>query len=285
MGRKSIFFIFWKIMDSHVEISSTRNVLAKRIPHVMLEHLSPEIFFSNFRQLSKPVIIRGAASHWPICDRQTLAAFEDKEVQVLRANDNVHFLRQELCESFVSCSAAVVESIFCEPETESTRRYCCRMYLPEQPHMSDMLDFHPLQEFSSYPQRYDEVASIKDKNIGFWMSSAGSVTPLHFDICHGFLAQVQGSKTFIMARPEDTPFMYWRVNRAKCKISAAILDSNSLNGTTSTADFSAWLESRDCDCENPMCSCGRGCKLFSEVAWFIAELEAGGSSRFCAFLY
>jgi hypothetical protein len=36
-----------------------------------------------------------------------------------------------------------------------------------------------------------DTSPFQLKNIGLWASSQGCVTPLHFDLCHGFLAQVK----------------------------------------------------------------------------------------------
>jgi ribosomal protein L16 Arg81 hydroxylase len=34
------------------------------------------------------------------------------------------------------------------------------------------------------------------------------MTPLHYDLCHGFLAQMYGRKRFILASHEDLPLLY-----------------------------------------------------------------------------
>jgi hypothetical protein len=36
-----------------------------------------------------------------------------------------------------------------------------------------------------------DTSPFQLKNIGLWASSEGCITPLHFDLCHGFLAQVK----------------------------------------------------------------------------------------------
>jgi hypothetical protein len=33
-------------------------------------------------------------------------------------------------------------------------------------------------------------------NCGVWIGSASNITPFHYDLCHGFLVQVLGTKTF-----------------------------------------------------------------------------------------
>jgi Cupin-like domain len=43
-----------------------------------------------------------------------------------------------------------------------------------------------------------------------WVSSAGSVTPLHFDRCHGLLCQLVGSKRVVLIDPCETSSLYQR---------------------------------------------------------------------------
>jgi hypothetical protein len=49
----------------------------------------------------------------------------------------------------------------------------------------------PLKLLSSTSGIIDDTSPFQLKNIGLWASSPGCVTPLHFDLCHGFLAQVK----------------------------------------------------------------------------------------------
>ncbi|XP_058115908.1 bifunctional peptidase and arginyl-hydroxylase JMJD5 isoform X2 [Anopheles coustani] len=44
--------------------------------------------------------------------------------------------------------------------------------------------------------------------IKAWLGPKGTVSPLHTDPCHNLLCQVFGSKTIILARPEDTDNLY-----------------------------------------------------------------------------
>jgi len=64
----------------------------------------------------------------------------------------------------------------------------------------------------------DAVASIfgepvKLKNCGVWFGAASNVTPLHYDLCHGFLIQIKGVKTFTVFHPDDFRAMYQRPGR------------------------------------------------------------------------
>jgi len=50
-------------------------------------------------------------------------------------------------------------------------------------------------------------------NCGVWFGAASSVTPLHYDLCHGFLIQIKGVKTFDVFHPDDFRAMYPRKDR------------------------------------------------------------------------
>jgi hypothetical protein len=51
---------------------------------------------------------------------------------------------------------------------------------------------------------------FKDENCGVWLGTAGNVTPLHYDLCHGFLVQVLGTKTVTYFEPDDYRYLYQR---------------------------------------------------------------------------
>jgi hypothetical protein len=51
---------------------------------------------------------------------------------------------------------------------------------------------------------------FKAEKCGVWLGSAGCVTPLHFDLCHGFLAGILGTKLFTYLAPEDFRSLYPR---------------------------------------------------------------------------
>jgi hypothetical protein len=60
-----------------------------------------------------------------------------------------------------------------------------------------------------------------------WIGSAGTITPLHFDTCHGLLCVVQGTKKVVLFPPEDTMYLYRDSN-------------NSANPNSSQCDWEIW---------------------------------------------
>ena len=68
--------------------------------------------------------------------------------------------------------------------------------------------------FLSVPRGEQEGSAaksvFKDENCGVWLGTAGNVTPLHYDLCHGFLVQVLGTKTVTYFEPDDYRNLYQR---------------------------------------------------------------------------
>jgi hypothetical protein len=63
-------------------------------------------------------------------------------------------------------------------------------------------------------------------NCGIWIGSASNITPFHYDLCHGFLVQVLGTKTFTFVPPSHWKSMYPRDGAPEL----------------SSIDFEAWRE-------------------------------------------
>ena len=93
-------------------------------------------------------------------------------------------------------------------------------------------------------------------HISTCLSCAQCVTPLHFDLCHGFLAQICGRKMFLLASSDDSTLLhYWMRNKQ--------ID----NSTTSPLDLMAWLEGSLVEREKY--------HQVDEIGWFIAVLYPG----------
>ena len=147
-----------------------------------------------------------------------------------------------------------------------------RLYMDSHPHIRQEVDlsylesfaclrtinqFAPTEKFKHMNSSGEVVSCFKDESIGLWISSEGCVTPLHFDICHGFLAQIVGQKTFIMCSADDNVLnYYWRRKSVSDK-----------NGCTSPIDFYKWLLA---DVEER-----KKYPLLDEIGWFIATLSPG----------
>ena len=70
---------------------------------------------------------------------------------------------------------------------------------------------------------------LKLENCGVWFGSRSNVTPLHYDLCHGFLIMIKGTKTFTMFHKDDYRSMYQRKDRPEL----------------SRVDLDAWLRGNE----------------------------------------
>ena len=187
----------------------------------------------------------------------------DTTVDVLVARDNQNFLKNEKCTTREMSLASVYSTIFREKieDVVDDEKLYFRFYLDEHKHILESMDFSVLNSFATANKDngenvYSNDANnipFKPKNIGIWTSSEGCVTPLHFDICHGFLVQVYGRKNFILCSPDDTPFVYWD------------RESGSRNVTTSAVDLTKWIAG-DLSERSKY-------PLIEDVAWYVADLS------------
>ena len=129
---------------------------------------------------------------------------------LLSAHDDVHFMKNDICEQHKMTLAEAVAHLAMR---ESNAFVLCdgvqgsRVYMrapvtvfgaPEQhfPPPYDMLNGDPEQrgrtamESGNSPPRWRN-AVVKHALCGVWVSNAGCITPLHFDLCHGMLCQVR----------------------------------------------------------------------------------------------
>lgn len=276
-------------MLKRVPISLDELLDAYPVARVKPSCLDHETFVTSIRN-RKPVILDGAARHWlgisekcgPI--KTILESLDECDVDILIALDGRNFLKHSLCTTeVVSLKCGMKAILSDEDEASSTfsdypncrlpgRRYI-RTYFDLHSKLLGCIDLSYLALLvSSVTSAQSETASdakltkssndysgpFKLKNIGLWTSSKGCITPLHFDRCHGFLAQIVGHKTFLMASCSESALLrYWKDK---------IHDSNE-NGTTSSIDLGLWLEGDITE--------RRKYPLVDEVAWFIASLHPG----------
>lgn len=157
----------------------------------------------------RPVILAGLASDWTALSRWMDAAhlctlLED-EVLVLRSRDGRQFLKRD-CEQFDGPFPRVAEMLF-QPATG--RRPGQRLYAraPLKDGLRDEVCLRSLEELVGGAVG---AHAFQDAKCGVWLGSAGCITPLHYDLCHGFLAGVLGTKHFTYFSPEDFRSLYPR---------------------------------------------------------------------------
>ena len=162
--------------------------------------------FSNVRMKS-PCVWRRVASIWPAFQQwsnsEYLASLSNIETLVLHSSDGCRFLKRR-CQVSHQPFSAVVEALF-SPKAHvlsSLSANCEPFYARAE--MSPLLLGHC--NFACLEKMMG--SSVNVSNCGVWMGSAGNVTPFHYDLCHGFLIQIIGEKTFTLASPDDFRSMY-----------------------------------------------------------------------------
>ena len=167
--------------------------------------LSASEFQSEFRH-REPVLLAGLASGWPALARwasaEHLASLLDEDVLVLRSPDGRRFLKRD-CEQQRRPFGDVVRELFGDREAASEPSG--RMYArsPLAAGLRAEVELGDLEEMVG-------GAVFKDENSGVWLGTAGNVTPLHYDLCHGFLVQVIGVKVVTYFEPDDYRCLYQR---------------------------------------------------------------------------
>ncbi|MDA8539127.1 cupin-like domain-containing protein [bacterium] len=189
-------------------------------------------FHSEFRH-RKPVLLSGFASGWMALSRwssvEHLASLLGEDVLVLRSPDDRRFLKRD-CEQEQRPFGDVVRELFVQPAATASERppkeaVASRMYArsPLRAGLRAEVDLRDLQQLvgetdsdirSSGPSGDAKGGTrrsvFKDENCGVWLGTAGNVTPLHYDLCHGFLVQVLGTKTVTYFEPDDYRYLYQR---------------------------------------------------------------------------
>ena len=90
----------------------------------------------------------------------------------------------------------------------------CYLRLPLGPELWADLDFRPAAALARGARNSNGVDDrspgggppppLSSRTASVWASSPGCVTPLHFDLCHGFLTQIRGRKRALLVPPEHT---------------------------------------------------------------------------------
>ena len=211
--------------------------------------------FGQIHRMKHPVIISNYANagdnvqQWSN-SKHLLPRVTTEHIEVLVAKDGRHFMKHDYCNTLHKNAVDVIRDIM--EETTPERMYC-RLYLDQEPELAN--DIH-----LDYMSRLVEGVSGQpyhfiDKNVGVWISTAGCITPLHYDTCHGFLLQVHGRKRFLLASPDDSMYLYRNRN------------IHSKNQMTSDVNLTSWIEH---DTEQR-----KQYSKVSEVVWHVAELFPG----------
>ena len=165
-------------------------------------------FTERYRH-KRPVLIRGMATPWLATSRWQdvthLRTLLEKDVLVLRSPDGHTFLKRE-CKLFDGPFGCVAGTLFDQsrPARPSDRLYA------RAPLEGGLRAEVSLEGLEALVGGAAGAHRFKAEKCGVWLGSAGCVTPLHFDLWHGFLAGILGTKLFTYLAPEDFRSLYPR---------------------------------------------------------------------------
>lgn len=273
-------------LSKRLPISQDGSLTAALCDTINVESSTIVQSFASVYRNKRPVIFKNGSSSWESTklwgkegNFETLfqhAQSRLEDVEVLVAKDDRNFLKNELCDvikmPLIDAWQQILfhntSALSSSPTSHSTpTKMYCRIYLDQHPELLPYFDLKLLRDCASFGQKSTDGESIevqlKNKNIGLWISTKSCITPLHFDICHGFLSQICGNKTFILSPPEDaTPCFYWRDKSAgNSELNAG------KNATTCPVDLSLWLSGDETQ--------RKQYPRVNDAAFFIAPLEPG----------
>lgn len=156
----------------------------------------------DFMRIDRPVVISGWLDEWPALTRWNEAFLRDRVggaiVQVSKKED-AYFDGDERGFAFESLTMRFNDYLdIVHGSSERPERY----YMQQEEIRSS---FPPLVDDFSPPA---PIQREKRVIANLWVSSAGSVSPLHYDLVQNFLAQVTGAKRLILYPPSDTSKLY-----------------------------------------------------------------------------
>jgi len=162
-----------------------------------------------------PVVFRGALGDgerasvaWRDCDAfiRTVCGEEGEEArcEALVAREASVFLKFLKCDCEVREMrvASAAREVFGGASSSTTKMYCRARVSARCAEVAG-IDF--------IARVFDEDATLANSRV--WFGRGGYVTPLHYDLCHGFLAQKVGRKTFTLFAPDDFRKLYPRRDR------------------------------------------------------------------------
>jgi hypothetical protein len=148
----------------------------------------------------RPVILRGLANDWAALARwgnvEHLSSLHDKDILVLRSPDGRHFLKRT-CEHYWGPFGDVAERLFTPGGLPPGERLYARARLED-----GLREEVALEALELLVGGAPGAHSFNVAKCGVWLGSTGCVTPLHYDLCHGFLVGVLGTKHFTYYPPE-----------------------------------------------------------------------------------
>jgi len=190
---------------------STDRTLApsRSIEERQAQDLPYDVFWRDYVQGKRPLIVRGAVSDWPALSKWTPEYFKrqfpSKMVQV-SYNEQMNF-------------SDFIDGVLASTD-DAPGPYMYRLFVHE--HLPEVLaDLSPPNAYA-FPRRYASPLMMEywrrpDGYLKLLIGGVGGRFPvMHFDgeDAHATITEIYGDKEFIVYAPEDTPYLYASPKRA-----------------------------------------------------------------------
>jgi [protein]-arginine 3-hydroxylase / protease len=174
------------------------------------------VFRSEFVSRRRPLVITGAADHWPALSLWNPGYFADMlgEIEVgvevwdreEPRNDPADYLKRVRRQPMrFGEFLAVVQAA-----GRGSRGYYLAQYpiLKAAPRL--LADIDPPEEYMRVPAFLPRAIARRMRlDPALWIGPAGAVTTLHFDSTHNLFVQISGRKKVILIPPEQSDFVYY----------------------------------------------------------------------------
>lgn len=172
--------------------------------------LSSDKFHKNYVELGKPVIISGLISNWRGSDKWSLSYLKELSPTLNIYAKKFSNKEIEICRLTMASYIELIETYQKDLQNNPLPPYC-----------------HDLPLFSLIPSLIEDVQPFPFDYLPKWywykwwrycqffLGSAHSITPLHFDclLTNNIFFQIVGRKQFTILLPEDAKYCYrqgWR---------------------------------------------------------------------------
>jgi len=205
---------FTNLDDSNNAPSAANPIMELSPVHrITFDPKNPCHDFSTFRRESQPCLIEGFVSteDWPALqkwqDVEYIKSLLD-ELVVVHLPTSENRQRSEFVDKQCQTESLpwdeVISAIF-EPPQKQNPQTMQRLYVKcgLRPQFKKDIMALPNACFG-----LEGIDRIKEQLTKVWAGSAGNVTPLHFDLCHGVLSQVVGRKRVYLFPISSSDYLY-----------------------------------------------------------------------------
>jgi lysine-specific demethylase 8 len=182
----------------NIKISSKSK--QKTVSQYNVNEIDSETFIKKFAS-QKPVLLKGFMnSEWQSWTPDTLCQLFSEPLTVFTSLDNRNFIDNDLtCEKVLREPNELFDAIF---NRHSQQRLYLRYVLPDA--LLSSIDQTPLQKLLGRGANDKDNTSL----MRVWIGTAGNITPIHYDRCHGLLSQIYGRKKVTLISPKYTQDVY-----------------------------------------------------------------------------